>query len=71
MTGEGVGNPPLHRWRVEVAEIELSDGTVLPASKAKCPSCGTLDVHTEFVSDSYGRVWLVTCPVGHEWWVEF
>lgn len=53
----------------EITDIQLSSGTWMPASKAICETCNTLDLGTDFEQVDPGR-WRLTCPKGHSWWVE-
>jgi hypothetical protein len=50
---------------IEITEITLSGGKVIPAEKAVCPNCKTLDLNTDFHEQAPGR-YLLTCSAGHQ-----
>lgn len=53
---------------MEISEITLTDGTVIPAAKAVCPTCKVLDlgVGAQRTDQPMGG-WALTCSQGHQW----
>lgn len=43
-------------------------GRDLPAYKAICPQCHTLNLHTDFDTKAE-QWWMLTCPEGHQWMI--
>ena len=49
-------------YKVEWIEV---GGKSIPAEKAVCPVCNTLDLNTDF--DTSVEPWIAMCPNDHEW----
>lgn len=49
----------------EVQYIMLSGGKSIPAERAICPECKTLNLHTAF--DTSTEPLRAICPKGHSW----